>query len=101
MAIPSHYFKFAFRTVKDYIIWVCVWRFGSYASAPFQEADFTYQQALMGIQERPKRWKRCIVDIEETMEFGLASLYVKKALTDEGKKMVNEISLLHLSQYYN
>lgn len=79
------------QIAKDYIIWVCVWRFGSYASGPFQEADFTYQQALMGIQERPQRWKRCVVDLEETMEFGLASLYVKKALTDEGKRMATEM----------
>ena len=48
----------------------------------------------MGIEERPKRWERCITDLEETMEFGLASLYVREALTDEGKILVRLLSLL-------
>lgn len=65
-----------------------MWRFGSYASGPFQEADFNFQRALFGIQERPPRWQKCIVDLEETMEFGLASLYVEKSLSTEGRNMV-------------
>jgi Peptidase family M13. len=83
--LPSFYFV---RTVKDYIIWVIVWRFGSYVSGPYQEADFNFKRALFGIQERPKRWRKCIVDLEETLEFGLASLYVKKSLSTKGRNMV-------------
>lgn len=79
------------QLVKDYIIWVCVWKFGSYVSGPFREADYNFQRAVMGIQERPERWKKCITDIEQTMEFGLASLYVEKALTDEDKGLATEI----------
>ena len=75
--------------MKDYIIWVCVWKYGSYASTPFQEADFNYQRALSGIQERPGRWEKCIKDVEQTMEFGLASLYVERALSKEQKVLVS------------
>ena len=75
--------------MKDYIIWVCLWRFGSYASGPFQEAHYNFQRTMMGIQERPKRWLKCIVDLEETMEFGLASLYVRESLSDKGKLIVS------------
>ncbi|XP_066921602.1 endothelin-converting enzyme homolog [Clytia hemisphaerica] len=79
------------QTIKDFIIWVCVWRFGSYASGPYQEADFNFQRALFGIQERPQRWGKCIVDLEETMEMGLASLYVAKSLTTAGRNMATEM----------
>lgn len=77
--------------VKDFIIWVGVWKFGPYASAPYREANYNFQRTLIGVKERPKRWKTCIEDIEQTMEFGLSSLYVQKAITKEGKKVASEI----------
>ena len=76
--------------MKDYIIWVCVWKFGSYASGPYREADYNFKQSLLGIQERPKQWKKCVSDLEETMEFGLASLYIAEALNAKDKALVSK-----------
>ncbi|XP_065648256.1 endothelin-converting enzyme homolog isoform X2 [Hydra vulgaris] len=81
------------RIVKDYIIWITVWKYGSYASSLFQEAEFTFISSVLGLKEKPDRWKKCIADIEQTMEFGLASLYVEKALTDSDKILATEILL--------
>ena len=66
-----------------------MWKFGSYASRPFLEADYNFKQGLLGITERPKQWKKCVSDIEETMEFGLASLYIAEALNARDKTMVS------------
>ena len=83
------------RLVKDYIIWVCVWKFGRYGSGPFQEASYNFQSEIYGITERPKPWYKCIVELEETMEFGLAALYVTETLSQKGKTIViNSILIL-------
>ena len=79
------------QVVKDYVIWVCVWKFGPYVSGPYREAHYNFQRTLMGVQERPKRWKSCIEDIEQTMDFGLTALYVKKALTARDKRVATQI----------
>ncbi|XP_012554972.1 endothelin-converting enzyme homolog [Hydra vulgaris] len=79
------------QIVKDYIIWICVWKFGSYASAPFLEADHSFQKAISGVENQPERWRKCIMDLEQTMGFALSSLYVEKSLKEEDKSKASEI----------
>ncbi|MCK6591493.1 MAG: M13 family metallopeptidase, partial [Polyangiaceae bacterium] len=81
---------------KNYLAWTVVRSMARSLSKKFVDESFTLLKALMGMQELPPRWKRCVDATDVAMGELMGKAFVKEAFGGESKaaaeKMVLEIS---------
>jgi putative endopeptidase len=81
---------------QSYFEWQIVHRAAPALSKAFVDENFAMDQALTGVKELPKRWKRCVESTDRGLGELLAQPYVKASFPGDSKvaaeQMVHEIS---------
>ena len=72
---------------KSYLRWHLVHAKASYLSAPFVMANFNfYNKYLLGLEQLPPRWKRCVRRVDADLGEALGQVFVEKTFGPNTKQ---------------
>jgi putative endopeptidase len=85
---------------KVYLRWQLVNTFAAYLSKPFDDQNFKfYRTVLSGVKEQRPRWKRVVVEVENSIGDLLGQLYVQEYVSPAFKQRYQDLTNNILEAY--